>query len=171
MKNNEKEMGLERLNGELLLVKHRYEFIRDLNFTPIDEHPPIGERFAHNIFFVLGIVYVGGIGIILGSNLSPLYQGLYIFGGMLLFIILDNIYPLTRRKFYLSNFSTKDLTAIKSDQFLCTEFKKHLVDNGTAVSAEFSKIAENYRGELKNKIDRLSNLKENLERDILVKSM
>ena len=29
----------------------------------------------------------------------------------------------------------------------------------------------NYRNELKNKIDRLSNLKEQLEREILIKSM
>lgn len=61
--------------------------------------------------------------------------------------------------------------AIKSDQFLCYEFKKHLVDNDTAVSSEFSKVAEIYRGELKNKIDRLSNLKESLERENLIKSM
>lgn len=61
--------------------------------------------------------------------------------------------------------------AIKSDQFLCYEFKKHLVDNDTAVSAEFSKVAEIYRGELKNRIDRLSNLKESLERKNIIKSM
>ena len=61
--------------------------------------------------------------------------------------------------------------AIKSDQFLCYEFKKHLVDNDTAVSAEFSKVAEIYKLELKNKIVRLSNLKESLERENLIKSM
>lgn len=61
--------------------------------------------------------------------------------------------------------------AIKSDQFLCYEFKKHLIDNDTAVSSEFSKIAQNYRNELKDKIERLSNLKESLERENLIKSM
>lgn len=77
----------------------------------------------------------------------------------------------TRKKFSLSNFSKKDLVVIKSDQFLCTEFKKHLIDNDTAVSAAFSKIAENYRKELKNKIERLSNIKESLERENLIKSI
>lgn len=100
-----------------------------------------------------------------------MFQGLIcmVFFGAIL--ISCDRYLHTRKKFSLSNFSEKDLLAIKSDQFLCYEFKKHLVDNDTAVSSEFSKIAQNYRNELKDKIERLSNLKERLEREILIKSM
>ena len=109
--------------------------------------------------------------IIFGSKLSSDYQFFIALGWALLLIILYNIYPLTLKKFSLSDFSINDLERIKSDQFLLVEFKKHLIDNGTAVSSEFSKIAKNYREELNSKIERLSNLKESLERENLIKSM
>lgn len=165
MQIEEKEMELENLDKELVLTKYQYRNICDVNFAPINEHT----YFNIAIFITLSVVF--GFWVIFEINIPAIFQSLIcmVFFGVVL--ISCDRYLHTRKKFSLSNFSKKDLVAIKSNQFLCYEFKKHLVDNDTAVSAEFSKIAENYRGELKNKIDRLSNLKENLERNILIKSM
>ena len=165
MKTNEKEMYLKNLEDELMAAKYNYHSICDVNFAPISEHT----YFDIAIFITLSVVIV--FWIVLETNIPSMFQGLIcmIFFGAVL--ISCDRYLHTRKKFSLSNFSKKDLVAIKSDQFLCYEFKKYLVDNDTAVSAEFSKVAEIYRCDLKNKIDRLSNLKENLERNILIKSM
>ena len=165
MKTNEKEMYLKNLEDELMAAKYNYRGICDVNFAPISEHT----YFDIAIFITLSVVIV--FWIVLETNTPSMFQGLIcmIFFGVVL--ISCDRYLHTRKKFSLSNFSKKDLVAIKSDQFLCYEFKKHLVDNDTAVSSEFSKIAQNYRNELKKKIDRLSVLEENLKRDAVVKSM
>lgn len=165
MKTNEKEMYLKNLEDELMAAKYNYRSICDVNFAPISEHT----YFDIAIFITLSVVIV--FWIVLETNIPSMFQGLIcmIFLGLCSSRVIDIF---TReKKFSLSNFSKNDLVAIKSDQFLCYEFKKHLVDNDTAVSSEFSKVAEIYRGELKNKIDRLSNLKESLERENLIKSM
>lgn len=165
MKTNEKEMYLKNLEDELMAAKYNYRSICDVNFAPISEHT----YFDIAIFITLSVVIV--FWIVLEANIPSMFQGLIcmIFFGAVL--ISCDRYLHARKKFSLSNFSKNDLVAIKSDQFLCYEFKKHLVDNDTAVSSEFSKVAEIYRGELKNKIDRLSNLKESLELENLIKSM
>lgn len=165
MKNDEKEMDLEKLEAELISAKYDYRDIRDVNFTPINKTK---DNHIHFGAFIITLVVLY---IIFGSKLSSDYQFFIALGWALLLIILYNIYPLTLKKFSLSDFSINDLERIKSDQFLLVEFKKHLIDNGTAVSSEFSKIAKNYREELNSKIERLSNLKESLERENLIKSM
>lgn len=165
MKTNEKEMYLKNLEDELMAAKYNYRSICDVDFNPINE------RTYFNIALLMAVSVLSVFGILLITNISAMYQATICTAFFALAFILCERYPRTRKKFYLSNFSTKDLTAIKSDQFLLAEFRKHLIDNDTAVSAEFSKIAENYRKELKNKIERLSNLKESLERENLIKSM
>ena len=165
MKNDEKEMDLKKLEAELISAKYDYRDICDIDFTPISDRTYI------NMALVMIVIFLGVALALLGTNISAMYQATICTVLFAILVILYDRYPRTRKKFYLSNFPTTDLAAIKSDQFLCTEFKKHLVDNDTAVSAEFSKIAQNYRKELKNKIERLSNLKENLERENLIKSM
>lgn len=165
MQIEEKEMDLKNIEDELMAAKYNYRGICDVNFAPISEHT----YFDIAIFITLSVVIV--FWIVLETNIPSMFQSLICMVFLVVVLISCDRYLHTRKKFSLSNFSKKDLVAIKSDQFLCTEFKKHLVDNDTAVSAEFSKIAQNYRKELKNKIERLSNLKENLERENLIKSM
>lgn len=165
MKTNEKEMYLKNLEDELISAKYDYRDICDIDFTPISDRTYINMALAMIVIF-LGVALA-----LLETNISAMSQATICTVLFAVLVILYDRYPRTRKKFYLSNFSTKDLAAIKSDQFLCSEFKKHLIDNDTSVSAEFSKIAENYRGELKNKIERLSNLKESLDRENLIKSM
>lgn len=165
MKNDEKEIELENLDKELVLTKYQYRDICDVDFNPINE------RTYFNAALLMAVSVLSVFGIVLVTNIPAMYQATICTAFFALAFFVCERYPRTRKKFYLSNFSTKDLAAIKSDQFLCTEFKKHLVDNDTAVSAEFSKNAQNYREELKNKIERLSNLKESLERENLIKSM
>lgn len=164
MKTN-KKMDLKNLEDELMVAKYNYHGICDINFAPISEHT----YFDIAIFITLSVVIV--FWIVLETNIPSMFQGLICMGFFGAVLISCDRYLHTRKKFSLSNFSEKDLLAIKSDQFLCYEFKKHLIDNDTSVSSEFSKIAQNYRNELKDKIERLSNLKERLEREILIKSM
>ena len=165
MQIEEKEMDLEKLEAELILAEYDYRDIRDVNFTPINKAK------GNNIRFGAFIITLVVLYIIFSSKLPSDYQFLIALGWALLLIILYNIYPLTLKKFLLSDFSIDDLKRIKSDQFLLSEFKKHLVDNSTAVSAEFTKIAKNYRDQLLYKTEHLSNLKSNLERENLIKSM
>lgn len=166
MKNDEKEMDLEKLEAELISAKYDYRDICDVNFTPINKTNTNNISFGALIIILVWIA-IGGLNL----SHSSVYEWVGGLCFLLLFIISYNISPLMQKKFYLSDFSIRDLERIKSNQFLLTEFKNHLIDSGTAVSAEFSKIAKSYRKELKNKIDCLSNLKERLEREILIKLM
>ena len=86
-------------------------------------------------------------------------------------LFLSENLELLFKKFYLSNFSIRDIEAIKSNLFLLSTFCEHLTNDKTSVSSKFSKIGINYRSELKNKIERLSALKEQLERKILIESI
>ena len=125
MQIEEKEMNLEDVEKELTLAKYKYRDIENVDFTPVNEH-----FYCYMVFVMCGI-FLGGISVLLASGLPLLYQ---ITGCMILAFLITtpyNLYPNIQKKFYLSNFPTKDLAAIKSDQFLCSEFKKHLIDNDT----------------------------------------
>ena len=160
-----KEMNLKNIEDELMSAEYNYRGIRDVDFTPLNKTND--NNILLRVFIIVSVVALA-----LFKSEPPFYYPFFIvLGCLLLLTILYNIYHLTRKKFYLSNFSIKDLEAIKSNEFLNAEFKKHLVDNNTAVSAEFTKIAKNYRDQLLYKIELLSNLKSNLERENLIKSM
>ena len=164
MQIEEKEMDLKNIEDELMSAKYNYRGICDVDFTPLNK------TNDSNILRAFLIALVAFLALL--KSEPPFYYPFFIVLGCLsLIIVLYHIYHITRKKFYLSNFSIKDLEAIKSNEFLNAEFKKHLVDNNTAVSSEFSKIAENYRDQLLYKIELLSNQKEQLEREILIKLM
>lgn len=165
MKTNEKEMDLKNLEDKLMSTKYNYRGICDVDFTPLNKTND--NNILLRAFIIASVAFVA-----LLKSEPPFYYPFFIVLGCLsLIIVLYHIYHITREKFYLSNFSIKDLEAIKSNEFLNAEFKKHLVDNNTAVSAEFTKIAENYRDQLLYKIELISNRKEQLEREILIESI
>ena len=167
MQIEEKEINLDVLKNEILRLNSEYKDICEITFTPINKHFYIF-AFSISALIWLPIFIIGSLN---SSSLFQLIGNLTFMFSFFFILFLSENLELLFNKFYLSNFPTKDLVAIKSDQFLCSEFKKHLIDNDTAVSSEFSKIAKNYREELDSKIERLSNLKESLERENLIKSM
>lgn len=165
MQIEEKEMNLEDVEKELSLTKEEYYNIYSVDFSPVNKRFHIIFILLNTLFFtfIITITYIPTM----GAFIAICFAFLWI---PLISLSFSHSYYLLK-KFELSDFSINDLNAIKSNPFLSSEFKKNLVDNDTAVSSKFSKIGINYRNELKKKIDRLSNLKEQLEREFLIKSM
>lgn len=165
MKNDEKEMNLEDVGKELILAKYEYRDIEDVDFNPVSKRFEIISFLLNILFlsFLTAVTYIPKIGLLITLFATFLWIPL-------VSLLFSCPYYLLK-KFELSDFSIDDLNAIKSNPFLSAEFKKNLVNNDTEVSSKFSKISINYRNELKKKIDRLSNLKEQLEREILIASM
>ena len=169
MQINKKEMDLDALKEAIRYFELEYNNICKINFTPTNKH-------FHILATIIGFLIWLSILAFIISGISDVKTTNFIGFLTLLLLVLFIEFLFTNlelflSKFYLSNFSNENLETIKSYQFLLSEFKKHLISNKTAVSSEFSKIAKNYRKELKNKIKNLSNLKESLERENLIKSM
>ena len=167
MEFDKEEINLNVLKNEILRLNSEYKDICGINFTPVNKHFYI-LAFSISALIWLPIFIIGGLN---SSTVLQLIGNLTFMFSFFFILFLSENLELLFRKFYLSNFSIQDIRTIKSNSFLLSTFCEHLTNNKTFVSSKFSKIAKNYRDELKNKIDRLSNLKENLERDILVKSM
>jgi len=80
MKNDEKEMDLEKLEAELISAKYDYRDIRDVNFTPINKTK---DNHIHFGAFIITLVVLY---IIFGSKLSSDYQFFIALGWALLLI-------------------------------------------------------------------------------------
>lgn len=165
MQINEKEMNLEDVKNVLSLTKEEYYNIYSVDFSPVNKRFHIIFLLLNVLFFtfIIAITYIPTM----GAFIAICFAFLWIPS---VSSLLSRPYYLLK-KFELSDFSIDDLNVIKSNPFLFSEFKKNLIDNDTAVSSKFSKNGINYRNELKKKIARLSTLKENLERDAVIKSM
>lgn len=167
MEFDKEEINLDVLKNEILRLNSEYKDIGGINFTPVNKHFYIW-AFSISALIWLPIFIIGGLNS--STTLQLIGNLTFMFSFFFILFLSENL-ELLFRKFYLSNFSIQDIEAIKSNSFLLSIFCEHLTNNKTSVSSKFSKIAKNYREELKNKIANLSHLKENLERDILVKSM
>ena len=167
MQIEEKEINLDVLKNEILRLNSEYKDICEINFTPINKHFYIF-AFSISALIWLPIFIIGGLNS--SSSLQLIGNLTFMFSFFFILFLSDNL-ELLFKKFYLSNFSIRDIEAIQSNSFLLSTFCEHLTNNKTAVLSRFSKIGINYRSELKNKIERLSALKEQLEREILIKSI
>lgn len=164
---DKEEINLDVLKNEILRLNSEYKDICEINFTPINKH------FYIFAFLISALIWLP-IFIIGGLNSSSSFQLIgnltFMFSFFFILFLSENL-ELLFKKFYLSNFSIRDIEAIKSNLFLLSTFCEHLTNDKTSVSSKFSKIGINYRSELKNKIERLSALKEQLERKILIESI
>lgn len=164
---DKEEINLDVLKNEILRLDSEYKDICEINFTPINKHFYIS-AFSISALIWLSIFIIGGLNS--STSLQLIGNLTFMFSIFSILFLSENL-ELLFNKFYLSNFSIRDIEAIKSNSVLLAEFKKNLINNNTAVSSKFSKIGVNYRNELKKKIERLSALKEQLEREILIESM
>ena len=167
MRFDEEEINLDVLKNEILRLNSEYKAICKINFTPINKHFYI-LAFSISALIWLPIFIIGGVNS--SSSLQLIGNLTFMFSFFFILFLSENL-ELLFNKFYLSNFSIRDIEAIKSNSFLLTTFCEHLTNNKTAVSSQFSKIGINYRNDLKEKIERLSALKEQLEREILIESI